>query len=54
MIYHASDVYMLKKNWLHIYIDINKNNFKPITLFIVLGGSWEMCGMAFGCHLDHF
>ena len=36
--YYASDVYMLQKNWLYIYININKNYFKPITFSIVLGG----------------
>ena len=35
--YYASDVYMLQKTG-YIYININKNYFKPITFFIVLGG----------------
>ena len=37
--YYASDVYMLQKTgFIYIYININKNYFKPITFFIVLGG----------------
>ena len=52
MTYYASHVYMLQKTG-YIYININKNYFKPITFFIVLGGSGK-CEELFSLQLPNW